>query len=424
MPGAARVELLCIGSELLGGQVNTHQSYLCLALRAAGLEVSKESSLPDETRAIAAEVRRALQNCDVLLTSGGLGPTFDDVTREAVASALGRRLLYHADLYAGIKKKFSRYKLPVPRENERQAFVIQGAEVIKNRTGSAPGQLLVLPRAGRPQTIVMMPGPFSELSPMFEKDVLPRLRRTYAAGAHTASLSLHLCGVPESSADEALKPVTSLAGAELSFTILAGPGQVDFHARARARSARRARSLIASVRRSAYRRIGAYVFGEAAETLESVLGGELRRRGLTLGLAESCTGGMAGARLTNVPGSSGYFKGGILSYGDDVKTGVLGVREKTLRRHGAVSGPCAAEMAAGARRLTRAGVGLAITGIAGPGGGTTKKPVGLVWVAVNGPGRRRGAWPLLLSGGRDIIRQRAVTAALHRLLRHLREKKQ
>lgn len=420
MPGAARVELLCVGSELLAGQVNTHQSYLCLALRAAGFEISLESSLPDDTQALAAQVRRALQSCDVLLISGGLGPTFDDVTREAVALALGRRLLYRSDLYAGIKKKLARYALAVPRENERQAFVIQGAEVIGNRTGSAPGQMLTLPRAGWPQTIVMLPGPFSELSPMFEQDVLPRLKRTYAAGAHTASLSLHLCGIPESSVDEALKPVTSQAGPELSFTILAGPGQVDFHARARARSARRAHALIDSVRRSAYRRVGPFIFGEGNDSLESLVGGELLRRGLTLSLAESCTAGMTGARLTAVAGSSGYFKGGVLSYSDDVKTEVLGVRRETLGKYGAVSGPCAAEMAAGARRLARAAIGLAITGVAGPGGGTAKKPVGLVWIAVDGPGRRKKAWRLLLSGGRGIVRQRAVTAALHGLLGHLR----
>lgn len=422
MPGAARVELLCIGSELLAGQINTHQSYLSLALRGAGLDVSRESSLPDDEQAIAGEIRQALERCDVLLLCGGLGPTFDDVTRQAVALALGRRLLYRPELYARIKEKFSRYKLPLPQENRRQAFVIEGAEVLSNGIGSAPGQWVLLPRSGRPQALVLLPGPFSELSPMFEKDVLPRLRRTYARGLHTDSLRLHLYGTPESAADEALKPLTSRADEELGFTILAGGTQVDFHAWVRTRSAARCRALIASVRRLAYRKVGGFIFGEGAETLESVVGRELQRCKLTLGLAESCTAGMAGARLTAVAGSSAYFKGGVVSYADGMKTGALGVRAQTLRRHGAVSAACAAEMASGVRRLACSDVGLSITGIAGPAGASPGKPVGLVWIAVDGPGKRRNSRQLLLSGGRELVRQRAVSAALHHLLLHLRGK--
>lgn len=423
MPGAARVELLCIGSELLAGQVNTHQAYLSMALRAVGLDVSKESSLPDDEDAIAAGVRQALGRCDVLLLCGGLGPTFDDVTREAVARALGRRLLYRPEIYARIKKKFFRYKLPVPQENRRQAFVLEGASVLSNATGSAPGQWITLPRAGRPQALALLPGPFPELSPMFEKDVLPRLRRTYARGLHAASLCLHLYGTPESAADEALKPLTARANNELGFTILAGAGQVDFHVWARARSAARAHALIASVRRQAYAKVGRFVFGEGAETLESIVGRELQRKKLTLSLAESCTGGMAGARLTAVAGSSAYFKGGVVSYANEMKTSALGVSAQTLRRHGAVSAACAAEMASGVRRLARSEVGLSITGIAGPSGAAPGKPVGLVWIAADGPGRSKSCRKLLLSGGRDFVRQRAVSAALHHLLVRLREKK-
>lgn len=415
-----RVELICVGSELLSGQVNTHQGYLSKKLREVGLPLAREASLPDDVGEIADAVRRALQRCDALLLCGGLGPTFDDLTREAVCEATGRKLVFRPDLWRGIQRKLARYKWSIPAQNRRQAFLISGARALANEHGSAPGQLLELPRTGRPaQLVALMPGPYAEMAPIFEGEVLPALKARYARGLHPAALTVRLSGLPESEAEKRLKPVLELAGPELSFTILAGAGRVDFHAWARCRSAARARRLIAEARRRAYRAVGDHIYGEDGDTPESAVGELLRRKRLTLALAESCTGGMIGARLTSVPGSSRYFKGGAIAYCDELKSSAVGVLPVTLKRHGAVSAQTAAEMAAGARRLARSSVGLAVTGIAGPAGGTKAKPVGLVHLAVNGPGESSASWELRLNGSRETIRERACGSALHLLRRHL-----
>lgn len=411
-----RIELLCVGSELLSGQVNTHQSYLSRRLRDHGLFISREQSLPDDAGEIAEAVRRALERSRAVLICGGLGPTFDDLTREGVSAALRLGLRFNQRIWDKIRKKFGRYHMRVPTENRRQAFLVEGAKELDNPNGSAPGQLLEL---GDGRLIAMMPGPFAELSPIFEGMVLPKLRKLFARGLSTASLAMHVSGLSESAVDQKLEPVLKLAGPGLDFTILAGGGQVDFYAWARASSMARAKALIAKVRRGVYKALGPNVFGEGSETLESVVGAALSKGRWRLGVAESCTGGMIGARLTAVPGSSKYFVGGVVSYDNSVKTSTLGVSEETLRRHGAVSRQCAVEMAAGARRLRGADVGLAVTGVAGPGGGTADKPVGLVHVAADGPGRRRAAWVMKISGGRETVRQRAASAALHHLRRHL-----
>lgn len=410
------VELLCVGSELLSGQLNTHQGYIGRRLRDHGLFLRREQSLPDDAGEIAEAVRLALGRSRAVLVCGGLGPTFDDLTREGVAAALGRTLRFDAALWRRIEAKFGRYHRKVPVENKRQAYLVSGARELDNPHGSAPGQLLELP-GGR--LLALMPGPYPEMSPMFEGAVLPRLRRLLARGLHAASLSVHVSGLPESVVDQRLRSVLALAGPELDFTILAGSSQVDFHAWARARSAARAKALIAKVRRGVYRAVGDHVFGEGTDSLEAAAGAALLRGRWKLGLAESCTGGLIGARLTSVPGSSRYFVGGVVCYHNDVKTTALGVAPQTLRRHGAVSRQCALEMAEGARRLRGADVGLAVTGIAGPDGGTKEKPVGLVHLAVAGPGKRRAAWAMTLAGGRETIRQRAASAALHHLRRHL-----
>jgi len=415
------IELLCAGTELLAGKTNTHSAFIARRLRAAGLRLARATSLPDDPALLAEEIRAALGRCDALLVCGGMGPTFDDVTREAAAAALGRDLVFHPRLFTAIRRKFSRLRFPLPRENRRQAFLVRGAMPLANRVGSAPGQLLALRRApGRaPQTLALLPGPPDEMAPMLDEAVMPRLRGSYARGRHAASLTLHLCGLPESVADEKLRPVTNLAGPELDFTILASAGQVDFHAFSRCARAARARRLIARVRRLALRRVGPHVFGEGPQTLESAVAGRLRRRRLTLAVAESCSAGMLAARLTSVPGSSTYFRGGVLAYHDRVKQELLGVRDKTLSRHGAVSMASAREMAEGARRALKAGVGVALTGIAGPGGGGPRKPVGLTFIAISGPGRGSARLRLMLTGDRETIRQKAVAAALKLLWSHL-----
>lgn len=417
-----RIALLCIGTELLSGQINTHQSTLAVILKDLGLSFSRAVCLPDDEKAIAQEVRRSLGECDVLLICGGLGPTFDDITRQAVAAALRRPLEYRPKLYAVIKKKFALRRLPIPAENRRQAFVISGARPLANKTGSAPGQILTLPapaRACAAKTVVLLPGPFSELWPMFHDEVLPYLKKTCAAGISAQHLVVHMAGIPESLADEKLAPLIADPHPGVSFTILALSGQVDFHATVVAGTQAKAARRLQRLRARIYQAVGDYIFGEQGQTLESALGRRLREKGMTLSIAESCTAGLLSERITAAPGSSDYFLGGVVAYSNNLKMSLLDVASATIAKHGAVSAQAALEMAQGVRRLCGASLGVSITGIAGPAGGTRAKPVGLVYIGLRGPGRAEAHWKLRLSGDRQAIRQRAAAAALGILLHRL-----
>lgn len=407
---APRASLVCVGSELLAGQVNTHQAWLSVKLRRAGFDVTGESSVPDSVAAIASALKRALASADAVVVCGGLGPTFDDLTREAAARALGRPLAFDPKLWTTIEKRFARYRVPVPEENKRQAEVIHGAAVLPNANGSAPGQRLELRGAdGRTRTLILLPGPYSEMAPLFD-NVLPRLAARHVRGG-AASLTLRLVGVPESVADEKLDAVRAkFPGAQ--FTILASGGEVSFHATVRARSNVAARREMRSLRAAALSAVGCWSYGEGDDTLEAAIGRTLLKRRLVAAVAESCTGGLLGGRLTSVPGSSSWFAGGVIAYANPVKTHLLGVSPRLLARHGAVSRECAEAMAAGARKAAGADIGVAITGIAGPDGGTKDKPVGTVHVAVSGPGRATASRRHEIFGPRDVVRSRAASAAL------------
>ncbi|MFI5350844.1 MAG: competence/damage-inducible protein A [Elusimicrobiota bacterium] len=401
-----KAALVCVGSELLAGQLNTHQAWLSVRLNRAGFETVGEASVPDDAGLIAAALRLALSEADAVIVSGGLGPTFDDVTREAAAKALGRRLTFKPSLWSSILKRFARYKMKVPDENKRQALVIDGAEILDNPNGSAPGQRLRV----KGRTLILLPGPGAEMYPMFEA-ALPRLARDHARGVFSASYSVRLSGVPESVADEKLDPVRA-RWPDARFTILASGGEVAFHAVSSHGSPAAARAARARLRREILAAVGEFAHGEGDASLESALGLRLMKRGLTLAVAESCTGGLLGGRITSVPGSSDYFLGGAIAYSNTVKTRALAVPASLLAKHGAVSAECAAALARGARRKLGADIGLAITGVAGPGGGTKAKPVGLVFVAVSGPRRAETVKRLEINGPREAVRARAVAAAL------------
>jgi nicotinamide-nucleotide amidase len=418
----ANVEIVCVGSELLETNVNTHERYIGGRLRDSGLRLSRGTTVPDDESALRGVVREALGRCDALILCGGLGPTFDDVTREAVAAALGRKLVYKPALFSVIKRKLARHRMAIPERNKRQALVIEGARPLANGVGSAPGQVLTLARRGRtPQTIALLPGPFAELSPMFEERLLPALKKTYARGTHVRTEVFRLQGMAESVADEKLAGLTRAPRPGVSYTILAGSGQVDFHVAVVASSAKAAAAELARARAAVMRAVGSHVFGTGAASLESSLGAALTARGWTLAVAESCTGGGIGERLTSVAGSSRYFLGGVIAYANDVKTKLCGVSPATLASAGAVSAECARELAEGVRRATGATLGLAVTGIAGPGGGTAAKPVGLVYLGLAGPGAgEHEERELRLGTGRASIRQRAAAAALGLVLRRAR----
>jgi nicotinamide-nucleotide amidase len=408
---APRAYLVCVGSELLAGQVNTHQAWLSVRLRRAGFDVAGESSLPDSVSEIKAAMRRALGAADAVIVCGGLGPTFDDLTREAAAAALGRGIRFVPGLWRTIRARFARYHVAVPEQNKRQAEVIEGAEVLANDNGSAPGQRLEFRGAdGRARSLILLPGPYAEMAPIFRR-VLPRLADRHARGAGAASFTLRLVGVPESVADERLDAVRARFP-DASFTILASGGEVSFHATVRAATRAAARKQSAALRAAALKAVGRWCYGEGDATLESTVGLRLKKKRLTLAVAESCTGGLLGGRLTSVPGSSAWFRGGVIAYDNSVKSKLLGVSAALLKKRGAVSQECAEAMARGARKAAGADLGVAITGIAGPDGGTKEKPVGLVHLAVSGPGRALRARRLDIHGPRESVRARAAGAAL------------
>lgn len=419
-----RAEIICVGSELLAGKVNTHVSYLGPALAEAGFAVLREATVADDRAEVARAVRAACRRAGLVLISGGLGPTFDDITREAVSAALGVGLRYRPRIYAAIRRKFMRYGMSVPVSNKRQAWVLEGARVLKNRRGSAPGQLLTVRMRGRECTIVLMPGPFHELKAMFEASVLPRLPRKTGARARRFTRSFRLYGLAEAAADRLLKPVHSRPGRGIELTILGGLGYADLHASAREASRTRAETALDRLERRIRAAAGKHYVGADGATLESALGERLAAAGWRLATAESCTGGLAGERLTSVPGSSRYYAGGVIAYSNALKCSLLGVLPALLREEGAVSAACARAMALGARERLGVEAALSLTGVAGPAGGTRSKPVGLVYAGLSTARRgRRPArtWSLELrcAGDRRQVRERAVTEALFALLRGL-----
>ncbi len=416
-----RIEILFTGSELLEGRPNTHQNYLCLRLKNAGFSVVRATTVPDDQAAIASSIRDWALYSDALIVCGGLGPTFDDLSREAASEALKRPLVYHPEIFKKIKARFSRFRLPIPKENKKQAYVLKGAEIIDNPRGSAPGQMLEISRKNNiPQALFLLPGPFAEMSPLFEGVVLPRLNLLYGRN-FAESLSLHLSGIMESSADEKLSPLVRAFKDKAQFTILGLAAQVDFHVSVKGKTAEEASQVMRKLKAAIFKKVGAFVFGEGEDTLERALGRELSRTKKTLAVAESCTAGGLSSRLTAVPGSSDYFLGGIISYSNDIKKGLLGVRSETLSKFGAVSSKCAIEMAEGVRQKMNSSVGISVTGIAGPGGGSAKKPVGLAYVGLAGFAPKPFAHELHLSGDRDTVRKRAIAWALHFALRALNE---
>lgn len=407
-------EIVAVGTELLLGQIlNTNARYLSQALARLGIDVYHQSVVGDNRARAAAVLRQALGRADLVITSGGLGPTEDDLTREAVADALGVGLEENREARAVVESYFRRRGRAAPAGNRRQWTLPAGARALANPNGSAPG--FILEKDGR--LVVCLPGPPGELQPMMEAEVIPLLAaHPGRRGTVIVSRVLHLGGIGEAAAEERVADL--LAGTNPTVAPYAHPGQVDLRLTAKAATEEAARALLAPLEAAVRARLGRHLFGADDETLEAVVGERLRSRGLTLALAESCTGGMVAERITRVAGSSDYFLLGAVTYANSAKERLLGVPAETLRRHGAVSRETALAMAEGARRCGGASVAVSITGIAGPAGGTPEKPVGTVYFGLAAPeGRwwRRGAFP----GDRETIRRWSAQTALYFLYSYL-----
>lgn len=385
------VELVNTGSELMLGRVlNTHQQWLCRRLADMGHVVTRQVAVADSGPDIQGAVNEALGRADLVITTGGLGPTSDDITRELIAELLGSRLVQQPEVVAHIENFFTARTRPRPPKTEAETMVPAGATFFLNANGTAPGLAMPVAAAGGgnwkisgPQPgakwLVMLPGPPRELRPMFDTSVAPLLRRQLAAEIFVCR-TLRSTGVGESRVQEMIEArLASLVQQGLGVGYCARPGAVDVRLTAAgaggADLVRASQAVVQGI-------LGAHIYGFDDDEMEEVVVRLLAKQKKSVALAESCTGGGIAHRLTNVPGASAVLLGGVVSYANAAKEKLLGVRNETLREHGAVSGAVAREMAAGARRQFDADFALAVTGIAGPGGGTSEKPVGTVFIAL------------------------------------------
>lgn len=406
-------EIIAVGSEMLTPErLDTNSLYLTAQLNNLGVEVVTKCVIGDDLDRLADAIARAVNRSGILILSGGLGPTEDDLTREAVARALGRELVFHADIAEALEKRFAAMKRKMSEINKRQAYVIAGAEVLPNDRGTAPGQWV----SANGAVAMLLPGPPHELKAMFEQQCLPRLLQV-APKQFIRTAFLRITGMPESDLDALISPVYKKYS-DIATTILAAAGDLQVHLRARRNNEADAAALLAELVPQIETLLGDRLYSHNGDPLEVVTGKLLRERHASLAVAESCTGGLLGARVTAIPGSSQYFAGGFITYSNQLKTALLGVPAETLARFGAVSPETAEAMAKGARERTGATYALAITGVAGPDGGTEDKPVGLVYIGIAGP-EGTAVTQRRFIGDRERVRVFTTQAALDLLRRKL-----
>ncbi|MBI2956866.1 MAG: competence/damage-inducible protein A [Acidobacteria bacterium] len=409
-----KAEIIAIGSELLTPfRQDTNSLYLSDHLERLGIRVIRKTIVGDDKDDLKAAFAEALARAELVIGIGGLGPTEDDRTRDAVAELLKRKLVRHDEVVKMMEERFRARGKKMPEVNLRQALVPEGADWLPNANGTAPGLWLATPEG---KIVLLLPGPPPELKPMFEEYALARLR-AHAPKHVFATKVLKVTGLAESEVEQRIAPIYR-PYTNPETTLLASPGQIEIHLRGTGGDTgdalRRVEELAAKIEDA----LGDAVFSRGLETLEQVVGLYLMMRGATLAVAESCTGGLLGERLTSVPGSSKYFLGGVVCYSDRLKQKMLGVPETVLKRKGAVSAETVEALAKNIRRRTGAVLGVSITGIAGPEGGTPDKPVGTVYVALADAHRVKTEKHRFL-GDRERIRWQATQAALDLVRRKL-----
>ena len=406
-------EIIAIGSELLTpSRTDTNSLWLTEKLNGIGIEVKLKTIVGDDDARLEEAIRDALRRSRVVITTGGLGPTEDDITRKVAARSLGRRLMLNERVLDELRAKFARFGRAMPEINSRQAMVIEGAEVLDNPNGTAPG--LYMEHEGR--AVVLLPGPPREMRPMFEKQVLPKLAAK-AGNVRVMRRVLRVAGLGESAVDERIAPVyTQYKNPQT--TILFNKSEIEIHLTAQAKTEQEAELLLDGLAGQIEERLTDAIFAFRGETMEEVIGLRLAVNGFTLAVAESCTGGLIASRLTEVPGSSNYFMEGVVTYSNEAKVRLLDVPSELLEEYGAVSAPVAEAMAEGVRVRAGTDFGLSVTGVAGPGGGTEEKPVGLVFIALSDDAHTEHR-KLMLPGDRHLVRWRASQAALDLLRRRL-----
>ncbi|MGH9938452.1 MAG: competence/damage-inducible protein A [Blastocatellia bacterium] len=407
-------EIIAIGSEMLTPfRVDTNSLWLTERLNAMGIEVKLKTIVGDDEARLEETVRDAMKRSEIVIATGGLGPTEDDITRKIFARVLKRQLILEQAILDRVRARFVRRGIPMPEINARQALIINGAQILDNNNGTAPGMLITEGKC----TVVLLPGPPREMKPIFDASVAPVLKKR-AGEMLIVRRCLSVFGLTESRTDELAAPIY-LKYRNPSTTILFKDGQIELHLTAQARNESEAEKLLDELAGGLDEVLGEYVFSRRNETLEEVVGELLKLRGYTLATAESCTGGLLAGRLTDVPGSSEYFLEGVVSYSNEAKVDLLGVPKKWIKTHGAVSQQVAEAMAAGIRKRAGSTFGVGVTGIAGPGGGSEEKPVGLVYIALADDSQTTTR-KLIFPGDRQFIRTLSVNAALDMIRRRIK----
>lgn len=407
-------EIIAIGSELLTpDKTDTNSLWLTEKLNDIGIDVKLKTIVGDDGARLEETVRDALRRSDLVITTGGLGPTEDDITRVFTANAVGRELVYHDEIEEHLRERFRSWGREMPEINKRQAYVIDGAEILPNPNGSAVG--MYLEPDGK--ILAILPGPPRENQPMFSNLVLPKLK-ALAGEIYVRRRMIKVSGKGESAVDEIAAPIYR-SYPDVETSILFNRSEVEIHITARSDNAETAQATADKLADELAAALGSAVFSTHGESMEEVVGKRLKELGQTVATAESCTGGLVAMRLTEVAGSSAYFIESAVTYSNEAKVRALGVDPGILRVHGAVSAECAEAMAAGIRERAATDHAVSLTGIAGPDGGSEEKPVGTVFIGYAGP-RGVKSLKIVLPGDRYLVRWRSSQAALDYLRRQLR----
>lgn len=409
-------EIICVGTELVLGQIlNTNAQWLSRRLSELGIDVYYHTAVGDNVNRFKEIVTNSLDRSDLIITTGGLGPTQDDLTKETVAEVLQLRLVLNPEILKNIKCFFSRIDKKMSHNNEKQAYIPEGAQVLPNDMGTAPG---IIVEKGQ-KTIIMLPGPPHEMKNMFKKHVIPYLKQRFAEGLIKSKV-LNFIGIGES--DLELKVKDFLQFKNPTVAPLAKKGEVSLRITAKGKTLKEVEEAIDKVEKGILSIVGEYHYGYDDEPIESVVGKQLIADNITFAVAESCTGGLICNKFTDVPGISKVFKEGIVAYSNEAKTRLLNVPQELLVNHGAVSSQVATAMAAGVRELAQTHIGLGVTGIAGPYGGSKTKPVGLVYIGLSA-GNTTQCTKIQLYGSRKDIKERAAKYAINVIREYIKNSK-
>ncbi len=402
-----KAEIIIIGDEILYGQtLDTNSVFIAEKLGELGIEVNYKTAVGDEVKKIVEAIHLAQRRVDLVITTGGLGPTSDDLTVKAIAKAFKRNLIFHPEILKKIEARFKARGIEMPKINQNQALIPQGAKALENPLGSAPGILIEEDK----KIFIALPGVPKEMKAMLEQEVVPLLK-TKIGKTKIVHRKIRTTGIIESKLYEKIQDLLK-DKKEIKVAFLPSYQGVDLRLTANLKTSTKSKDIVTQLEEKIKQRIGEFIYGYDEQTLEEVVGKMLKENGKTLSVAESCTGGLVSAKITNISGSSEYFERGVVSYSNQAKTEILGVPKELLEKFGAVSPEVALAMAKGIRQISKTDLGLSVTGIAGPTGGTEDKPVGLIYIGLADSNK---AWVEKFMFGQDrmINRERTAQAALN-----------